>query len=107
MTPDDMEAVVERIQQDMDDVADVWRHCRIAFVVAADPDDVVGFPSFTKADLRALLLDYQERGRALERLVESVAYVETDGGRRSYGLKPCFGTAYQEARATLKGKSHE
>ena len=61
----------------------------------------------TVADLRALLLDYQERGRALERLVESVAYVETDGGRRSYGLKPCFGTAYQEARATLKGKSHD
>ena len=85
MTPDDMEAVVERVEE-------LASLCHFHAFVA-------------KKDLRALLLDYQERGRALERMVESVAYVETDGGRRSYGLKPCFGTAYQEARATLKGKS--
>jgi hypothetical protein len=41
MTPDDMEAVVERLEK-----------------AAGDP---VPWP-----DLRALLLDYQERGRALE-----------------------------------------
>ncbi len=64
--PADMEAIEWRIQQDMDDVSDVWRHCRIAFVDAADPDDVVGFPSFTKTDLRALLKAYQEQRRALE-----------------------------------------
>lgn len=105
MTPDDMEAVVERIQQDMDDVADVWRHCRIAFVDAADPDDVVGFPSFTKADLRALLLNYQERGRALEDLlalpVAKQAFVYLDKG---IGTKTPA-TAWLRARATLKGKS--
>jgi hypothetical protein len=98
MTPDDMEAVVERIQQDMDDVADLWRHCRIAFVNAADPDDVVGFPSFTKADLRALLLDYQERGRALERIAATPLL--NDGGAQRR-----LGQVVTEARATLKGKS--
>jgi hypothetical protein len=70
LTPDelsaDMEAVERRIQQDMDDFNDVWRHCRIAFVDAADPDDVVGFPSFTKTDIRALLKAYQEQRRVLE-----------------------------------------
>ena len=91
MTPDDMEAVVERLQLD----ATGYRAAELGTI------------SVGQSDLRALLLDYQERGRALERLVESVAYAETDGGRRSYGLKPCFGTAYQEARATLKGKSHD
>jgi len=101
-TPDDMEAVVERIQQDMDDVADLWRHCRIAFVEAADPDAVAGFPSFTKADLRALLLAYEERGRALE-------FVRGEA-RRGQTVRPgdaCLVLIEARARASLKGKSHD
>jgi hypothetical protein len=96
--PDDMEGVERRIQQDMDnDVVDVWRHCRIAFVNTADPDDVVGFPSFTKADLRALLLAYQERGRALERIFDLGSDGEHSGDRHA--------RCREIARATLKGKS--
>lgn len=38
---------------------------------------------------------------ALKQIVEAVAYVETDGGRRSYGMKPSFAPAFQNACAAL------
>jgi len=103
--PDDMEAVERRIQQDMDDVSDVWRHCRIAFVDAADPDDVVGFPSFTKADLRALLKAYQEQRRALEELID---HADQCMARLDYHDACIMGDEpVQAARAALNQKGDE
>ena len=50
--------------------------------------------------LRALLLDYQERGRALERIAATPLL--NDGGAQRR-----LGQVVTEARATLKGKSHD
>ena len=61
--------------------------------------------------LEALLLDYQERGRALEALMDA----EFARGWRTWsdertrlllGVGPRF-DAFMTARATLKGKSHD
>jgi hypothetical protein len=58
------------------------------------------------SDLRALLLDYQERGRALEELLASTVGPEVgagDGG--TFVIQPPSPDALRRARATLKGKS--
>ena len=115
MTPDDMEAVVERVEE-------LASLCHFHAFVA-------------KKDLRALLLDYQERGRALEELRDSLLGIalsdryrrypkqHEDGGVRGQsGLRAVRALTGQhgsylndddvvrldkEARATLKGKSHD
>jgi hypothetical protein len=86
MTPDDMEG----------------RLAKLAAMTTVDPImlDAYGRCSATFGDLRALLLDYQARGRALER----IAGAEVDGldlARDSMVLT----RAVKIARATLKGKS--
>jgi hypothetical protein len=53
--------------------------------------------------VRALLLDYQERGRALERVTDLLASANRSTDRPSDYVS----RAVMEARATLKGKSHE
>lgn len=69
----ELEDAVRRVQQDMDDVSDVWRHCRIAMV--AD-EEIVGFPSFNKAHLRALLTAlFQSKARE-ERMREFIESME-------------------------------
>jgi len=113
MTPDDMEAVVERVE---------------ALVLTYG--DNTQYDAF-----RALLLDYQERGRALEELRDSLLGIalsdryrrypkqHEDGGVRGQsGLRAVRALTGQhgsyltdddvvrldkEARATLKGKSHD
>jgi hypothetical protein len=57
------------------------------------------------ADLRALLLDYQERGRALERIanLEGTSGFEQMPNQPSGHVRQVF--ARDIARATLKGKS--
>jgi hypothetical protein len=60
------------------------------------------------ADLRALLLDYQKRGRALEELLASTVGPEvgaSDGG--TFVIQPPSPDALRRARATLKGKIHD
>ena len=111
MTPDDMEGRLEKLR--------VW--------------DTLHPPDFEA--LRALLLDYQERGRALEELRDSLLGIalsdryrrypkqHEDGGVRGQsGLRAVRALTGQhgsylsdddvvrldkEARATLKGKSHD
>jgi hypothetical protein len=90
MTPDDMETVVERLEEDAKRLG--WNSlCSVV----------------SKADLRALLLDYQERGRALANLIrmneEHNAAVEKVMGRPLNWSDDYL----NEARATLKGKSHD
>jgi hypothetical protein len=69
--------------------------------------------------LRALLLDYQERGRALEPFARFIDVLEAMGGNTPRtGTYASLATAskgdaeltiehFQQARATLKGKSHD
>lgn len=64
---------VRKVTQDMDDVADVWRHCRIAMVNSADTDEVVGFPSFTKADLRTLLAALSSQASVMEAMAKGLS----------------------------------
>jgi hypothetical protein len=79
MTPDDMEAVVERVE---------------ALVLTYG--DNTQYDAF-----RTLLLDYQERGRALRFYADEHEY-PSDG---PWGVNSDdFGKV---ARATLKGKSHD
>lgn len=93
MTPDDMEG----------------RLTKLAAMPTVDLImlDAYGRASATFGDLRALLLDYQERGRALEDLlalpVAKQAFVYLDKG---IGTKTPE-AAWLRARATLKGKSHD
>jgi hypothetical protein len=89
--PDDMEGRLARIE------------------AAIEQSEVFGFKTTNPAiaDLRALLLDYQERGRALEDLlalpVAAQSLVHLDKG---IGTKTPE-AAWLRARAALKGKSHE
>jgi len=122
MTPDDMEAVVERVS------ASIFR-------IPIKETRVMAIDGLCPADLRALLLDYQERGRALEELRDSLLGIalsdryrrypkqHEDGGVRGQsGLRAVRALTGQhgsylndedvvrldkEARATLKGKSHD
>jgi hypothetical protein len=120
-TPDDMEG----------------RLAKLAAMTTVDPImlDAYGRCSATFGDLRALLRDYQERGRALEELRDSLLGIalsdryrrypkqHEDGGIRGQsGLRAVRALTEQhgsyltdddvvrldkEARATLKGKSHD
>lgn len=90
MTTDDTEAIVRERLAEID-ASDAGSPCRQAY--------------FSPAVIRALLLAYQERGRALEELlalpVAKQAFVYLDKG---IGTKTPA-TAWLRARATLKGKS--
>jgi len=97
MTPDDMEAHLEAVARSLGD----GDFTRVTF-----PE---GVAKKTATAIRALLLDYQERGRALEPFA-AVAdlYRET---KPDYAfINAAAGVTVGEcrrARATLKGKSHE
>ncbi len=92
MTPDEMEAVVSARLVEVDAHGGTTPFRNAYFCV-----DVI----------RTLLLDYQERGRALEELlalpVAKQAFVYLDKG---IGTKTPE-AAWLRARATLKGKSHD
>jgi hypothetical protein len=91
MTPDDMEG-------------------RLALRLRVDPDFVS--VQVDREDLRALLLDYQERGRALGPfavLSDKIGEGWTDETPAFAGADGVVITVGQlrRARATLKGKSHD
>jgi len=92
MTPDDMEAVVERLRLD----ATGYRAAELGTI------------SVGQSDLRALLLDYQERGRALDGISQlardRLALIPADlvhGGVVGELLLDILG----RTMPTLKGKS--
>ena len=94
MTPDDMEAVVERVEE-------LASLCHFHAFVA-------------KKDLRALLLDYQERGRALEEANARIGVMTgrgercpqcADTKRDCANAIAAMAVDFNRARATLKGKS--
>jgi hypothetical protein len=104
MTPDDMEAVVSE-----------W-------LALVRDDEVAGYDPVSEvqvAAISALLLAYQERGRALEPFARFIDVLETMGGNTPRtGTYASLTTAtkgdaeltiehFQQARATLKGKSHD
>jgi hypothetical protein len=100
MTPDDMEGRLARIED------------------AIEQSEVFGFKTTNPAiaDLRALLLDYQERGRALEQTAITLRMlkrnVETEinrheGLHRWEGVPEAIQARIDDASATLKGKSHD
>jgi hypothetical protein len=122
MTPDDMEGRLE---------ADLYLYESLDWMRSRNGRTV----GEMGRDLRALLLDYQERGRALEELRDSLLGIalsdryrrypkqHEDGGVRGQsGLRAVRALTGQhgsylndddvvrldkEARATLKGKSHD
>jgi len=86
MIPDDMEAVVSEW---LSLAGEAWPYC---VPVCEGEIDAI----------RALLLDYQERGRALE-------FVRGEA-RRGQTVRPgdaCLVLIEARARASLKGKSHD
>jgi hypothetical protein len=85
MTPDDMEGRIDGFIR--------WLH-------PDDPEPFSGSAQQVISDLRALLLAYQERGRALERIAATPLL--NDGGAQRR-----LGQVVTEARAILKGKSHD
>jgi len=95
MTPDDMEG---RLLADAEDMA-------------AQDAGILGISKRSRrlndlaSDLRALLLDYQERGRALERQCDNMAFAINRVDLRGWTEK--FSRELKEDRATLKGKSHD
>ncbi len=90
MTPDDMEEANRQLLIDLEKGCDKR--------AALDPVHAE-FQRHIDA-LRALMLDYQERGRALERIGNTLLL--NDGGAQRR-----LGQVVTEARATLKGKSHD
>jgi hypothetical protein len=89
MTPDDMEGRLAKFADWLDSRMD--KLCPLSAPKAA-------------AELRALLLDYQERGRALEDILDVSERMNPDQRFNASGrLARCA----QHARATLKGKSHD
>jgi hypothetical protein len=69
-----------------------------------------------QADLRALLLDYQERGRALEEANARIGVMTgrgercpqcADTKRDCANAIAAMAVDFNRARATLKGKSHD
>jgi hypothetical protein len=84
MTPDDMEAVVS---------------ARLVEADAYGGTTPFRYTFFRVDVIRALLLDYQERGRALERIFDLGSDGEHSGDRHA--------RCRAIARATLKGKSHD
>lgn len=96
MTPDDMEAVVERVAQMAEDFGTF--------------EDLTPPRVQAHCDLRALLLDYQERGRALDGINQlardRLALIPADlvhGGVVGELLLDILG----RTMPTLKGKSHD
>ncbi len=89
MTPDDMEG----------------RLTKLAAMPTVDLImlDAYGRASATFGDLRALLLDYQERGRALERVTDLLASANRSTDRPSDYVS----RAVMEARAVLNQKGDE
>jgi len=94
MTPDDMEAVVERVE---------------ALVLTYG--DNTQYDAF-----RALLLDYHERGRALEEANARIGVMTgrgercpqcADTKRDCANAIAAMAVDFNRARATLKGKSHD
>jgi len=96
MTPDDMEG---RLLHYLSERAKMRQFDGdIHGMNVGDPREAV----LTVSDLRALLLDYQERGRALE-------FVRGEA-RRGQTVRPgdaCLVLIEARARASLKGKSHD
>jgi hypothetical protein len=101
MTPDDMEG---RLLHYLSERAKMRQFDGdIHGMNVGDPREAV----LTASDLRALLLDYQERGRALEDLLalpvakQALVYLDKGIGTKTPEA------AWLRARATLKGKSHD
>ena len=98
MTPDDMEGRLE------------------AFIRWLDPDNREPFSGSSLqivADLRALLLDYQERGREIEKLRGAISwldqpFIDEKTSKRELLARIGFAIADRD-RAALnqKGKSHD
>jgi hypothetical protein len=97
MTPDDMEAHLEAVARSLGD----GDFTRVTF-----PE---GVAKKTATAIRALLLDYQERGRALRPFAEVAdIYSETTSDEALIDQEDGLTLAEcRRARATLKGKSHE
>lgn len=57
--------------------------------------------------LPALIEEVKRLRGVVEGVVDAVAYTEGEGGRRSYGLRPSFGPAFQAARAALPSNEGE
>jgi hypothetical protein len=83
MTPDDMAGRLEKLRE--------W--------------DTLHPPDFEA--LRALLLDYQERGRALEEIKALPDLSKNPADDFDRGARAARLDAADIARATLKGKSHD
>jgi len=102
MTPDDMEAVVARLEGDAHDT----------LTLDGGSDRSIVYST----DLRALLLDYQERGRALEEANARIGVMTgrgercpqcADTKRDCANAIAAMAVDFNRARATLKGKSHD
>jgi len=107
MTPDDMEGRIKRLIALVENDECHWN---LDGPPQSDCVDVL------VSDLRALLLDYQERGRALEPFARAAVEAERQTGTNetSSPLALCRAARgetawadYTRARATLKGKSHD
>jgi len=101
MTPDDMEGRL---------LADLTHY-------PLNPNGKVSrHPMHIRDDLRALLLDYQERGRALEEANARIGVMTgrgercpqcADTKRDCANAIAAMAVDFNRARATLKGKSHD
>jgi hypothetical protein len=91
MTPDDMEAV---ISEWLALASEVWPRC-----VPVSEGEIDA--------LRALLLDYQKRGRALEEIKALPDLSKNPADNFDRGARAARLEAADIARATLKGKSHD
>jgi len=89
MTPDDMKAVVERVS------ASIFR-------IPIKETRVMAIDGLCPADIRALLLDYQERGRALEAARAFVFDATLDDRYPDHAAD-----VLNQIDATLKGKDPE
>jgi hypothetical protein len=96
MTPDDMEGRLEDL---------------LAFVGQQNTVLLDREVPNLKASIRALLLDYQERGREIEKLHAAISWLEPpliDESTSESELRTRIGFMIADRdRATLKGKSHD
>jgi hypothetical protein len=94
------------------------RLAKLAAMTTVDPImlDAYGRCSATFGDLRALLLDYQERGRALEEANARIGVMTgrgercpqcADTKRDCANAIAAMAVDFNRTRATLKGKSHD
>jgi len=95
MTPDDMEAVVSEW---LALAGEAWPYC---VPVCEGESDAI----------RALLLDYRERGREIEKLHAAISWLDQpfiDESTSESELRTRIALMLADvARATLKGKSHD